>query len=47
MRAIDRLTANIKSRTKEGIGMIKNITAKSKYNPTPISVLFNIPLPPF
>ena len=29
MRAIDRLTANIKSRTKEGIGMIKNITAKS------------------
>lgn len=41
--AIDILRANIKSRSVEFIGTIKNIIAINKYNPIAKSVLFNVP----
>jgi hypothetical protein len=37
MSAIDRLRASITSSKKDGIGIIKKITAASKYKPTPTS----------
>ena len=40
--AIPIFIASITSKSKEGIGMIKNITAQSKYKPTPISAFFTI-----